>query len=191
MQFRPTSFDIGPVNGSILVRTGRRGIGSRAGHDLTIEATRWSGRVEVEAQDPLAGRVEVHVDPGGLRVREGRGGVKPLTDGDRREIEATIAERVLPATESRQLAFHVDRASVGDGRLRLAGELTVGRLTRPTSVEVRLERREDAWHASGVLQIRQTDFGIKPFTGFMGALKVADEVEVEFDVRIPAEAVAS
>jgi hypothetical protein len=32
--------------------------------------------------------------------------------------------------------------------------------------------------------VRQTDFGITPYSGFLGALKLRDEVTVEFDIRL-------
>ena len=32
--------------------------------------------------------------------------------------------------------------------------------------------------------VRQTDFGIKPYSAFLGALKVADAVEVEVDLDL-------
>jgi hypothetical protein len=32
--------------------------------------------------------------------------------------------------------------------------------------------------------VRQTDFGITPYSGFFGALKLKDEVTVEFDIRV-------
>ena len=32
--------------------------------------------------------------------------------------------------------------------------------------------------------IRQTDFGIKPYSAFLGSLKVADAVEVEVDIDL-------
>ena len=37
--------------------------------------------------------------------------------------------------------------------------------------------------------IRQTDFGIKPYSGFLGALKVRDTVDVavEVDLSVAAE----
>jgi polyisoprenoid-binding protein YceI len=36
----------------------------------------------------------------------------------------------------------------------------------------------------GTATIRQTDFGITPYSGFFGALKLRDEVTVEFEVSI-------
>jgi hypothetical protein len=35
------------------------------------------------------------------------------------------------------------------------------------------------------VSIRQSDFGIKPFSAMLGALKVADAVDVEVDVKLP------
>jgi hypothetical protein len=32
--------------------------------------------------------------------------------------------------------------------------------------------------------VRQTDFGITPYSGFLGALKLRDEVSVEFDIQL-------
>jgi hypothetical protein len=34
--------------------------------------------------------------------------------------------------------------------------------------------------------VRQTDFGVKPYSGFLGALRVRDAVDVEAEVSLPA-----
>ena len=41
------NFRLGPDNGRVVLKTGRQGIAARAGHDLTIEVTRWSAQVDV------------------------------------------------------------------------------------------------------------------------------------------------
>lgn len=191
MKLSPTSFQIGPENGKIMVRTGRQGLGARAGHDLVLEATRWTGQVRIESGDPPSGEVEVRVDPAGLEVREGHGGVKPLTDGDRREIQATLMERIFPSPERRQISFRsVEAAPTGADSLSLAGQLTIGERSRTEDLEVTLEGVAGSSRARGRIKVRQSDFGIKPYTAFMGALKVADEVEVEFDLGLPEQASA-
>jgi len=53
---------------------------------------------------------------------------------------------------------------VEDHHAHLTGALTIGGQTRPAGVEVDLEPAADGLHAHGVVQIRQTDFGIKPYT---------------------------
>ena len=59
------NFRLGPDNGRVVLKTGRAGLASRAGHDLTIEVTRWSA--EVQVPDEEAGGVRA-VGAGRRRV---------------------------------------------------------------------------------------------------------------------------
>jgi polyisoprenoid-binding protein YceI len=74
---------LGPDSGRLLVRTTRSGLGRKVGHDLLIEATRWSAEASAE-------RVEVTVEVDALEIREGTGGVLPLSDSDRGEIKKNL-----------------------------------------------------------------------------------------------------
>ena len=77
----------------MVIKTGRAGLAARAGHDLTIEVTRWSARIDVPAEGDggqAAATVSAELDLGSLEVREGTGGAMPLTDRDRREIKKQI-----------------------------------------------------------------------------------------------------
>jgi polyisoprenoid-binding protein YceI len=106
---------IGPESGTFLLRTGRAGVGAKAGHDLTIAATRWSGEVEVDTSDPSqsAARVEVEVDS--LEVREGKGGIKPLTDSDKAEIKQTLREKILRPDRHPKITFEATGVSGSAG----------------------------------------------------------------------------
>src|SRR4051794_25875121 len=53
------TYRLGPSTGRLVIRTGRAGLGRRAGHDLTIEATRWSGEAVVIVGDPDRSSVSV------------------------------------------------------------------------------------------------------------------------------------
>ncbi|MEU8122067.1 YceI family protein [Spirillospora sp. NPDC049024] len=169
------SFELGPEDGRLLVRTGRSGLGRRAGHDLVIEATRWSAAVE--AREPLeASSVEVTVGVDGLEVREGTGGVKPLTDQDRAEIVKNL-RKVLDVHRYPEIKF----ASTAIGEDAVEGDLTIMGRVKP----VRLTASRDGDRVRGGVTVDQTRWGIKPYSAFFGALRLADEVEVEFDVRLP------
>jgi polyisoprenoid-binding protein YceI len=86
------AYRLGPELGRLLVHTARTGLGAKAGHDLTIEVTRWHGRVTVDPATPADSLVTVEVDADSFQVRKGTGGVKPLSDADRAEIHKTIKE---------------------------------------------------------------------------------------------------
>ncbi|HEX5299481.1 MAG TPA: YceI family protein, partial [Streptosporangiaceae bacterium] len=93
MAVTPGSIRLGPDAGRVVIKTTRAGLAAKAGHDLTIEVTRWSARVEVPAEDGgglAAATVQADLDLGSLEVREGTGGAMPLTDRDRREIKKQI-----------------------------------------------------------------------------------------------------
>jgi polyisoprenoid-binding protein YceI len=87
-----SAYRLGPGFGRLLVKTTRTGLGAKAGHDLTIEVIRWHGRATVDAATPANTSVAVEVEVDSLEVREGTGGVKPLTDADRAEIKKTLGK---------------------------------------------------------------------------------------------------
>jgi polyisoprenoid-binding protein YceI len=173
------SHRLGPENGSLLVRTYREGVAARAGHDLVIEVTRWDATVEVGA-DPAGTSIELRADPRSLEVREGLRGVKPLSDRDRAEIRRTIDEKVL---RGQPISFRSTGVRLLDGAVVADGELAIAGDARPVSV--RLDVDPDG-RVAATIPLAQSDWGIKPYRGLMGALKVRDEVEVVIDARVGA-----
>jgi polyisoprenoid-binding protein YceI len=169
---------LGPGRGQIILRTFRDGLAAQAGHDLTIEATRWSGVLEV-AEDLTPAGLDVHIDMGALAVRDGTGGVKPLTDRDRREIAVT-ARKVLGADRYPEAVFTAGTftpAAGGGGEI--SGTFTLRGTARPLRLRV-AETGPGRYHAEAT--VVQSDYGIKPYTAFLGALRVRDAVDVIIDV---------
>jgi hypothetical protein len=56
--------------------------------------------------------------------------------------------------------------------------------TRPVDASYRAERDGDGWRVKGKARFRQSDFGMKPFTGAGGTVGVKDEIEVTFTVTL-------
>jgi polyisoprenoid-binding protein YceI len=171
----------GTERGRIVLRTFRDGLAAQAGHDLTIEVGRWSGDLTVgDDRDPAG--LEVRVDMGSLIVREGTGGLKPLTDRDRREIGGT-ARRLLAADRHPEAVFTAasfDQAADGGGII--GGTFELAGVARPVRLQVS-KTGPGSYRANG--SVRQSDFGIKPYTAFLGALRVRDAVDVEIDLDLP------
>ena len=71
------AYRLGPQSGRLLVHTTRTGLGARAGHDLTIEVTRWHGHATVDTADPANCSVTIEVAVDSFQVREAIGGVMP------------------------------------------------------------------------------------------------------------------
>jgi polyisoprenoid-binding protein YceI len=171
---------LGPGTGSLHVRTYREGLAAMAGHDLIIDVTRWDATVEV-ADEPAGWAVELNADPGSLEVREGLRGAKPLTDKDRVEIRRNIDAKVLGGRPIRLRASGVRPAGDGDA-LTVAGDLELAGTTRPLTAQLRVDA---AGAVSGTIPLTQSNWGIKPYRGLMGALKVRDEIEVVITAELP------
>jgi YceI-like domain len=174
-------FRLGPDNGRVILRTGRAGLAAKAGHDLTIEITRWSARVEVpdeEAGGVGAATVTAELDLGSLAVREGTGGAKPLTDRDRGEISKTMSG-ILGDGQASFTSSRIIRTGASGGAVE--GTLTINGKTQPARLQVS-EPGPGRYRGTGT--VVQSAYGIKPYVGFFGALKLRDEVGVEFEVDL-------
>ncbi|WP_187365883.1 YceI family protein [Trebonia kvetii] len=184
--------ELRPGSGRVLVKTGRAGLAARAGHDLTLEIVRWSARVTVpdaEGGGLSAATVTAELDLGSLAVREGTGGAKPLTERDRRDIQGTagkILGEAAKATFTSSRVIPSSSASAAPAGGTPAGGAIEGMLTmRGTSRPLRLQVVSPApGQYRGSATVKQTDFGITPYSGFFGTLKLKDEIGVEFEVTI-------
>jgi polyisoprenoid-binding protein YceI len=76
-----------------------------------------------------------------------------------------------------------------DGRLEgdMPGALSLHGRSRSVTVPVQAAREGGAWRVRGSVRFLQSDFGIEPYSGFLGTVGVQDEVEVTFDLFLVAE----
>jgi hypothetical protein len=150
----------GPDNATLTVKTKRTGAASKAGHDLLIEVTSWSATLDPDADPALT----LTADSRSLRV---------LDDEAKAGIEQTIDEEVLVGTPIEFRSTSVEGGRV-EGELELAGE------RHPISFE--LAAGEDG-QFTGSATVKQSDWGMKPYSALFGTLKVADEVEVSVETQ--------
>lgn len=171
------SHRIGPDQSHLLVHTFREGVAAGVGHDLELEITGWSADITVGDEDV---RVEATVDLGTLVVRKGTGGVKPLSDRDRREIAHT-ARGLLDTDHHPQARFTSTSVTRTDHGGTIVGDLTLRGVTKPFTLDVS-ESSPD--HYVGTGELSQGQFGIKKYTAFFGALKLADNVKISVDTDL-------
>jgi polyisoprenoid-binding protein YceI len=179
MTLHPGTHALGPSAGRLEVHTFREGLAQRIGHDLVIEVTRWEATVEVSA-DGRPTAITLDADGRSLEVREGKHGVKALTDSDRQDIKGSIDKKIL---HGKPIAFRSRDVTTSGDALAVDGELTLDETTKPARFDVGLS---PDGRLTGTLPVVQTTWGITPYKGLMGALKVRDELEVVLDVQLPA-----
>ena len=168
-------YSLGPDDGTLSVRTKRTGAAAMAGHNLLIHATSWSATIE------LGDRTTIALDVGGssLRVQEGSGGMQALQDEDKENIHQTIDDEVLMR---QTIAFRSTEVKPARSGLRVDGELTLNGEMRPLGFDLALTADG---RLEGSALVKQSDWGMKPYTGLFGALKVVDEVEVRIEATLP------
>ena len=173
MTIQAGTYKLGPDNASLTVQTGRSGAAAKAGHDLVIEVTSWEATLEVGDNASL----ELSADSTSLHVREGKGGMQALGDDDKADIRKTIDKDVLKKKDIKFTSSSCERT--GDG-LKVSGDLEMGGKSQPVSFDL----SESDGTLTGSAAVKQSDWGIKPYSALFGALKVNDEVKVVVEATL-------
>jgi polyisoprenoid-binding protein YceI len=170
------SQSFGPENASLRIRTGRTGGAAKAGHDLLIEVESWQATLDRDAEPALT----LTADSRSLRVLEGTGGIKSLSDGDKADIKKTIDKDVLKGTP---IEFRSTEVQDAPGGVTVRGELTLNGRQAPVTFEL---TSGDAGRVTASATVTQSAFGMKPYSALFGTLKVLDDVTVEIDATLPS-----
>jgi hypothetical protein len=165
----PVRFDA--ASAECLVFTQKAGLLSGVAHDLKLRVERF----EVTLED---GAISARFDAASLRVvcaqQGGRDAPQALSARDRGEIEATIVRDVLDARRHPLIEFRSTRVERQGAAARIEGSLRLRGRERPISFEA----VRDGDRATVGVRLHQPDFGIRPYTAMLGALKIKPDVEV-------------
>jgi YceI-like domain len=172
MGIAPGKYVFGPDNGATLtVRTTKGGAAGKAGHNLEMQVMRWNAVLELGDNS----QASLTADSTSFKVVEGTGGVKPLDAEEKRAIPQTIDEEVLKGTpiEFKSTRVESDR---GGNTVEVDGELDLLGSKHPISFRLHVGFNG---RMSGSAHLKQTEWGMTPYTALFGTLKVDDDVEVE------------
>jgi polyisoprenoid-binding protein YceI len=175
MSATPATHALGPDNGTLTVRTGKGGAAAKAGHNLLFEVTSWQATLELGPEP----QVSLTADARSMRVREGTGGMNALGDDDKANIEQTVDEEVLKGTAIEFRSTAVQSSPDGD-RMSVSGELELAGRQAPISFELVV----DSGRLTGSATVKQSAWGMKPYSALFGTLKVLDEVQVAIDAKL-------
>jgi len=104
--------------------------------------------------------------------------VKPDSAADKTEIKKNI-RKVLASPE---ISYESSSVKIAGNSATVSGNLTIMGRSEPIDVQL----TESDGKIKGSFSVLQTRWGIKPFTAMMSTLRVADRVDVEFEVDLPA-----
>lgn len=165
---------IGPDDGKVLVNVYKEGFAAgKMGHDLTLGATSWSGKADVNPDDPSSSSVSVTIDAGSLEI------VNSVGPGDlSQKDKADIAKNITKTLGRGDITF--ESTDVSGSALK--GNLTIGGKSNPVTLNLTVN---DNGSVSGKTSFTHSQFGIKPFSAPLGALKVKDSVDITVEVQLP------
>lgn len=177
--------DIDPAESRIYVRVGKR----RLGHEHGVEGLVKSGHLNLDAKTK-AGEIvfdmqSFKADTDAARKHVGLEGV---TDADEQaDVTRTMTGKgVLDVKQFSTATFTVDTATLsaeksadGHPQYKLTGEFNLHGKKQPLTVIAAVAEEQDGrQRLSGQFTIKQTDFGIKPYSAVGGLVAVTDELKI-------------
>lgn len=172
-----TEWSLDASDGELLVRTGVTGRAAKMGHRLTIAMNSWHATVQWADGQPVAAELTVDVDS--LQVSHGEGGLMALS-GPEKALARSHALKSLDAGRFPHIRYRADDIEQTGEGYRLGGTLEIHGKSRRSEVDLRVKDLGEAWRMSCEAEVRQTEFGVKPYSMLMGAMKVVDTVTVAF-----------
>lgn len=180
-------FRIDPERSTVTIRVYRGGTLARFGHDHVMASRDVHGYVQLaEAAadrhaDLYAPLASLSIDEPALRAQAGFD-TQP-SQGDIEGTRSNMLEKVLDAERFPFVSVHLDHVSGEAPTIRAEALITLHGMTHTVPVTVSFDRPSaTAIYARGRFSVKQTDFGIAPYSFLGGALKVEDRVDIAFDL---------
>jgi polyisoprenoid-binding protein YceI len=165
----------------LVVKTGKAGLFGFAGHTHVIRAREVKGELVYRPGTPTS-RLLLKVPTDSLEV------LTPPDTAEIRKVTQAMRTEVLHVDKYPEMIFAADSLTVRNGKMELQLAVTMEGTTRKVPVTADVSIGSDGIRATGSFTAKQTDFGIKPFSGGPGGtVKVADRVTFCFDLLATRE----
>ena len=158
------------------------GLFSAFGHDPVVHIRDFRGEVSFVPGSFENASLRITVDPNSLAVSE------EVKEKDRLEIEQIMRAEVLEIPKYTDIIFTSNNISVnkfaqGRCRVRIIGDLSLHGVTQKNLwISAEATVSGESLRAHGDFSLKQTDFGIKPYSAAGGTIKLKNELKFLFDV---------
>lgn len=183
------ALQIDPGRSVVSILVHRAGVLASLGHNHVVVSARetgvaWIGRELADSGFEIRLPVKAFVvDDPAARAAAGPDFAEAVPENARQGTYTNmLRDEVLDAAHHPEIVVRATRVSGTWEKAEVRARVTLRGVAREITVPLELRRDPAALAASGVLRIRQTDFGIRPFSVAGGAIQVADELEVRFAI---------
>ncbi|HEY7183463.1 MAG TPA: YceI family protein [Blastocatellia bacterium] len=147
-----------------------------------VEVKNFNGKIEVSEKDETQIEVEVEAESKSLTNVD-----RDMSEFERKEFHSVVNNQVLESDKFPRIKFvsvsAIDAQISGEKRsFTLSGDLTLRDVTKRVSFPVTVTIAKDQLRASGEAKLKQSDFGITPYSGKLGLVKIGDEVKINFEI---------
>jgi polyisoprenoid-binding protein YceI len=176
-----------PAQSTFTVQAFAEGFLSAFGHDPVLAIKDFSGEVQFVPGSFEAASVKMTVKADSIVLST------EVKEKDRIEMEQTMREQVLEIAKYPEIVFASSNISVtklaeGRYRARVIGDLTFhGATQKNLWITPEVTVSGESLSAKGVFSLKQTDFGIKPFSAAAGTIKLKNELKFSFDIAAEKE----
>jgi polyisoprenoid-binding protein YceI len=166
----------------VIATLTQEGFISRRYPNHRVEVKNFGGKIEVSERDQTQIAVEVEAEAKSLTNAD-----EGMTDFERKEFHNVLNNDVLESGKFPMIKFVSssisDASKSGETRkFTLNGDLTLRNATKPVSFPVTVIISKDRLRATGEAELKQTDFGIKPYSGKLGLIKIGDIIKIKFEI---------
>ncbi|TVQ91553.1 MAG: YceI family protein [Deltaproteobacteria bacterium] len=182
----PTTYTLDGGELVVLVKPSETTLMRGSHHVLLTQS--FNGSVKVDPQDPATCAIEVRfkvdslqVDPGDARSRYGLDG--ETSDSNKETIKKNaLSKGQLDVANHPEISFKSSSCSKHDGKVAVHGDLTIRGASHTLTVDVDLSVEDERFTAKGRFTANHEDFGFKPYSAVLGALKNHEELTFVVDV---------
>ncbi len=167
------------MGGTVHIFTFKRGLLSRAAHDLRLSVPRYTLHQQGEAVQASFDLHSLQVDG---TMKRGRLDPAGLSAKDSAEVLENTRTQVLLTHRHPTTRFE-GRAVQQGALIAVAGTLELVGRRKPLTFTLRLTEGR----VQGEVELKPSQWGIKPFKALMGAIALEDRVVVAFDLPVPQD----
>src|SRR5262245_10158199 len=181
------TYTIVPSESSFWVFVGKAGLFSGLAHDHEIGVKQFSGKVILPQSGAAGGSLSLDIDARSLIVLD-----KKPSEEDKKKISSSMHTEVLESAKYEKISFKSvsvsDLKQTGENAysFTLNGDLSLHGVTKRIAVPVNLTVAPQQLRAAGKYTLRQTDYGIKPYSAAGGTVKVKNDIVVNFNILAKA-----
>ena len=181
----PMVLAVDAATSQILIEVGKAGMFGFAGHAHEVSAADVRGRITFDPADLARTSIRLEFPAAALRVTG-----KDEPPADVVEVQKVMqSASVLDAARFPSIVFASRRVAIalqaaGSVDVVVEGDMTLHGVTRPMRIQASvLLDAGGRLTARGAFVLKQTDFGMVPVTAAGGAIRVKDELDIQFVLK--------